>query len=291
MKFKQVLSFAARAVIVALGYTLALIAAGVVMGMLGLLSGTADERAIAALQWTFLASIVAAVVMGLAAERVSASFGRHILVWGSLFFLNIATVTIEGKFFAPELVPDLGIVLVQQLVACLVVAVLVTWLFAKRQPATAIAHPSRPWTSWLSRFGLSALSYLLFYFVFGAINFALVTRPYYEATGTALAVPEPQLVLVAELVRAPLMVLSLLPFILTARMSSRQLATWSGVLLFVIGGIVPLIWQAVTLPGLLLIASGVEILCQNFLTGFVTAVLLSRPTVTSSRPSIQLQGV
>ena len=61
--------------------------------------------------------------------------------------------------------------------AALVIAVLfsvpsqpVSWWTGLRQ---------RPWHAWAWRFALSALSYVAFYYVFGAVNYALVTQPYY----------------------------------------------------------------------------------------------------------------
>ncbi|MEJ2754049.1 MAG: hypothetical protein P8169_15445, partial [Chloroflexota bacterium] len=111
---------------------------------------------------------------------------------------------------------------------------------------------------------------------------ALVTRPYYEALGSPLAVPDPQTVLRAEMIRAVLIVLSVVPFLLTARMPLRRLAVWSGLLLFVIGGIVPLTWQAGSLAPQLLLASAVEIFFQNFTTGAAAALLLARPAAVSS---------
>lgn len=38
----------------------------------------------------------------------------------------------------------------------------------------------RSWFSWLWRFVLGGLSYVFFYYFFGAINFMLVTGPYYK---------------------------------------------------------------------------------------------------------------
>jgi hypothetical protein len=114
-----------------------------------------------------------------------------------------------------------------------------------------------------------------------------VTRPYYEAQGSPLAVPDPQITLLAELIRAVLIVLSLLPFLLTAQMPLRQLAVWSGLLLFIVGGIVPLTWQMAALPLPLLMASAVEIFCQNFTTGAVTAMLLAGTTAVFAMPRLR----
>ena len=289
-KITQVVVFAGRVLVVALGYTLTLVAAGVVLGAVGLLSAdtavtTTDVSS--ALLWTFVASLAIGATLGLAARHIAAAATAPVLVWGTLLFANLAAVAIEGKFFAPELVPNLPAALLQQLLPCLVTAWLIHRLFAPRQEAAPIAETRfaetrfrihRPWYSWLWRFGLSAFSYLAAYFVFGAINFALVTGPYYQAQGIPLDVPAPQIVLMAELVRAPLIVLSVLPFLLMAPMPRRRLVIWSGMLLFIIGGVVPLTWQIGSLPLPLLLASGVEIFCQNFATGAVAAWLLAAPS-------------
>ena len=77
---------------------------------------------------------------------------------------------------------------------------LVYRLFAPRPAETPAVAIHRTWYQWLWRFALSAFTYLAAYWVFGVINFALVTRPYYEAQGSPLAVPDPQVTLQAELI-------------------------------------------------------------------------------------------
>lgn len=54
------------------------------------------------------------------------------------------------------------------------------------------------------------------------------------------------------------------------------LAVYAGLCLFIAGGVLPLVYQAGVLPAVLLIASGVEIFFQKFLTGVVAAYLLGR---------------
>jgi len=48
----------------------------------------------------------------------------------------------------------------------------------------------------------------------------------------------------------------------------------SGLLLFVIGGITPLLWQVNQLPLVLLMACGLKLFAQNVATGAATAWLL-----------------
>jgi hypothetical protein len=278
-----------RVLLIAIGYTAALVLAGAILGMLGLLQADAiqDTEAAVVFMWTFVGGLVMGLILSLIGRRVPASASRHLLIWSVLIFANIGSVIIEGYFFVPDLVSNVWVTLAQQLLPCLVTAALVYWLFAPRPAETPAVAIRRPWYQWIWRYSLSAATYLAAYWAFGSINFALVTRPYYEAQGSPLTVPDPGVTLQAEIIRAVLIVISLLPFLLTARMSIRHLAMWSGLLLFIIGGIVPLTWQAGTLALPLLLASALEIFCQNFTTGVVAALLLAWPTAVIVAPRLR----
>jgi hypothetical protein len=110
------------------------------------------------------------------------------------------------------------------------------------------------------------------------LNYSLVTQPYYESHAGGLIAPAPDVVLLVELVRAPLIVLSILLFLLSERGTKRELMIKAGWLLFAVGGIFPVVLQISRLPFFLLAASTVEIFCQNFLTGVVSASLLGVET-------------
>ncbi len=285
MLFK-IIDVAWRVLVIGIGYTLSLIAAGMILGMLGLLQANMNADAAPIFLWMFVGALVMGLMLGIVARQTPASAARHVLIWSVLTFTNIGSVIIEGYFFVPELVSNVWITVAQQLLPCLVTAVLVYWLFAPRPAVSPARTLHRSWYHWFWRYSLSAATYLAAYWVFGSINFALVTRPFYEAQGSPLAVPDPQITLQAELIRAVLIVLSVLPFLLTAQMPIRRLALWSGLLLFVIGGIVPLTWQAGSLALPMLLASAVEIFCQNFTTGVVAALLLAWPSAVATAPSL-----
>jgi hypothetical protein len=245
------------------------------LAMAGLLPADADSATFA-VQWFFLSAVVIGLSLGPIAARIHVSRRWHVLIWSSVLYFNIASVTIEGAFFAPDLLSNPWVILIQQLLICIFTGVLIAWLFAhvEENPTEHAPSVQRTWLSWTWRFLASAFSYLVFYAVFGALNFAFVTESYYAANPN-LNVPDLQTILVAESIRAVLIVTSLLPFLIKASMPRRQLALWSGFLLFAIGGVVPLFWQIGNLPLFLLVASGWEILAQNFLTGVVAALLLA----------------
>jgi hypothetical protein len=265
-----------RSILVALGYVIGLMLAGIIAAMLGAQMG-ADTGGSSSFIWMILAAFLLGVFLGPFASRLKLTRGQHFVLWGSLILFNLGSVAIEGAYFAPDLVPlPIPVLLVQQAVASASAALAITLLFTSAGQSTSWmdALRTRPWYSWIGRFALSAFSYLAFYFIFGGLNYSLVTRPYYESHAGGLTVPAPELVLVIESIRGLLIVFSVLLFLLSVRGTRRQLMISTGWLLFAIGGIIPLIWQISSLPLFLLFASAIEIFLQNFLTGVVAARLM-----------------
>ncbi len=265
-----------RSILVALGYFFGILLAGVVSAILGAQAPSGASSG-AAMLWFVVASIAMGFILCQIALRLSLARWQHFILWWSVIFFNMGSVAIEGKYFVPDLVPlPLSTLFAQQLFASASAALVITLTCAKKgqQVSWLAALQARPWLSWMWRFLLSAFSYLTFYFIFGSLNYSWVTRPYYESHAGGLTAPAPQVVLLAELVRAPLIVLSILLFLLSERGTKRELMRKAGWVLFAVGGIVPIIIQMGSLPFFLLTASTVEILCQNFLTGVVSAWLL-----------------
>jgi hypothetical protein len=238
-----------------------------------ILSETVNARSFL---WSFVGGSVTGFALGSLATSMPATWSRHMLVWGSAIFFNIASVTIEGHFFAPDLVRGSVIVMIiQQLIVTLAVTWVIVKLFAPIAD-TVQKTPIQPsWFSWLWRFIFSALSYVFFYYFFGAFAYLLVTGPYYETHTSGLVVPAQNVILKAELIRAPLMVFSVIPFLLNFPVNRQQLMWLAGLVLFMVGGATPLLMQAASLPLVVLAGSAAEIFCQNFSTGVVTSVLMS----------------
>lgn len=264
-------NFLGRVVTVGVAYTATLIVVGSGLTPFTQEAFRGDDPP--TLLWTFVGGLIMALAVGLVAEELPASRTRHVVIWTTLLLGNIASVFIENAIFAPEMRPDLPILLLQQFLACVVVADVVYYFFAPAQvikPERAHHH----WLGWVGRFAAASLAYLVFYYAFGAINFSLITQPYYTAQINGLTVPEPQTVLLAELVRGPIVILSLLPLLLTLHTLPHRLLVITGMLLFVVGGVVPWLWQINQLPTVLFLASGLEIFAQFFATGAVAAWLL-----------------
>ncbi len=263
-----------RILAVGLAYFIGLVGGGIISVSLGT---PAPSTSSSIVLWLLVTSLLLGLFLNPLAVRLSLAGWQHFLLWLSLIFFNMGSVAIEGKFFAPNLVPmSLSVLLVQQLLAAAAAAFMITLTCATPgNPISWLAGlQRRAWFDWLWRFAVSTASYLVFYFIFGALNYSLVTGPYYATHAGSLTTPPMLTIFIAELFRAPLIVLSILLFLLSARGTKRALMFEAGWLLFTIGGIVPLVLQIGSLPPLLLAASSVEIFFQNFLTGAVSARLL-----------------
>jgi len=265
-----------RGLLVAFGYMAGLVLAGIIGSIFGIQAATAASRESIFIVF-FIASMLLGVFLVHFASPLDLSGGQHFLLWGSLILFNVGSVAIEGAYFAPDLVAiPIPMLMAQQFLATIGTALVITKMFASSGQSISwrSALQTRTWHSWVWRFLISAMSYLLFYFLFGGLNFQLVTKPYYEAHTGGLTLPAPNVVFVVELIRSLIIVFSVFLYLLSVRGTQPQLMIRTGWLLFAIGGILPLFWQIGTLPYFLLIASGVEIFFQNFLSGAVAAWLM-----------------
>ena len=273
---KNIFEMVWKSLLVGLTYTMTLVIGGLLVKLVGLSLPDAKDMPVT-LIWTFAGGMIAGLFLGPIASSIPVSRRRLVIVWSSVLLFNLVSVAIEGYFFAPDLIGDAltGLIL-RQVLTAFVTGWVITMLFAPEEIITTVPRASRSLFSWSWRFALSALSYVVFYFIFGALNYELVTRPYYQIHAGGLTVPSPDVVLIAELIRGVLIVISVLPFLLALRAGKRRLVLLTGLILFSIGGLVPLTMQASTLPFFLLAASAVEILLQNFSTGAATAWLLGQ---------------
>lgn len=118
------------------------------------------------------------------------------------------------------------------------------------------------------------LAYALYYFVFGAITFQFFTKGYYPEAVAQVG----RLGLwfwPIQIVRGILMTLAVLPVIRTLRMSRLHTAIVVGVMLWVTGGLAPLVLPNPFMGPTQRFIHTIEIFTQNASLG-VTAVLLLR---------------
>ncbi len=269
-----------RTTVIALAYSLGLVVAGDLAASFG---WPLPTRSDGVLLFTVLGSACLGCALALIFWQTAWSSWSRFAIGACATAFTMLSTTIEGAFFAPTLVGSLRALVLLDLLAALAVGGAAMLGPARPAiPATASATQAtqtfswrmRPWYSWVWRFALSAGSYLVFYWLYGALNYALVTQPYYISHHTALQAPSIPIVLAAEAARGPLLVMAVLPLVLTTGLTRRQLAFSSAATLFIIGGVVPLLQQAGALPTFLLVASGWEIFFQNGSLALVIAWLL-----------------
>lgn len=221
------------------------------------------------------AGILVALTLGPLALRMSGPRSRALAALTLVLFLSLMAVTIEGAAFAPDTVPlaSLPVAIATELAVALLAVAVIVALFAPRSSRAAPEVPRRSWLSWLWRYLASAVAYVALYFVTGAVNYVLFTRPYYESHAAGLVVPETGIVLLVCVIEAAMYPVAVLPLLYALPGSRRDRALAAGLALFVLGGLVPLL-VAAPLPVFLRIASAWEILAQKFPVGVVSALLL-----------------
>ncbi len=232
----------------------------------------------------FVSGALLAAMMGPLARSLKLTMRKSVMVIFGVLFLNAASVVIEAAFFVNGIIPKdtLPAVLLQQFIVSLLAALAIAGLFCRRLKSGTSIICKGSFFQWTWRLAASAMSYVVFYYIFGNINYRLITGVFYKANMGGLSVPTAMETLSVEPFRGLMLVLSVLPLILVADGSWKEKAVLAGGVLFVAGGLVPLISQINVLPTVVIVASLFEIFFQNFLTGAVTAYLFS-PQQTESR--------
>jgi hypothetical protein len=122
---------------------------------------------------------------------------------------------------------------------------------------------------------LSGLAYVVYYLIFGWITYTMFTRKYYPE-GADLARSMGLVFWLIQLARGILMTLAVLPAIYRLRMRRWPAALAIGVLIWVVGGLAPLLVPNALMGSAQRFIHIVEILTQNAALG-ITAVFLLRP--------------
>ena len=111
---KTISSTLLKSLLIGAAYAIAVAVGGMIVNLLGFNLPETDNPTVS-LIWFFVGGVIAGLSLGSVASSIPAARTRHFFVWGSLIFLNIASVAIEGYFFAPKLIGDALPVLPQEL--------------------------------------------------------------------------------------------------------------------------------------------------------------------------------
>ncbi|AOT68937.1 hypothetical protein [Geosporobacter ferrireducens] len=225
----------------------------------------------------FLSGFIVSVIFGIVAKKLSLSKLRVFIVLFVMLVLNSVTQILEAFYFAPGIVniEVAPAIFGQQVIMWLFISAGIAFLYRfKSEDDIGFKIQSRSWIDWIVRIIISSGSYVLFYYVFGSINALLFTGEYYLSQVNGLQIPSATEIIVLETIRAIILVLSILPVILNLKIQKKEVMITVGMVLFIIGGLLPMLQQFNSLPTVLIVASTVEMFFQFFLTGVVTTYII-----------------
>ncbi len=242
--------------------------------------------------WWYVAGVVySAAFVPVAMRGPETMWKRFGAVWAAAIVVSVVCTWSEALIFVPAAarLKDLGGALFLYTLMALALAVMAAALKMVR-PGEGPAARLRGSGGLLAGMLVGGLAYLVYYYVLGGIFFELLTKPYYTGSGVLGNAREAVLRLgfwfpLIQVGRGALMTAAVLPIIATLRMNRRATAIVVGLLVWVIGGLAPLIPPNAMMPLQLRIFHIAEIFTQNFLLG-VTAVLVLRPRATAAERAV-----
>ncbi len=235
--------------------------------------------------WCWLAGIVLAAAFVPVAlfgpRRPLAQFG---VIAPTLMMITVLCLWSEAFIFVP--IPEIQQHAVRNLVApaimylimAIMLAALATILKMPREDGPVVELRST--AKLVPLILLAGASYVLYYLVFGAITYQFFTKGYYPEAVQQVA----KLGLwfwAIQLARGVLMTLGVLSIIRTLRMSRVQAAIAVGIIVWVAGGLAPLLIPNPFMGATQRFIHVIEIFTQNAALGF-TAVMLLRPKQAKS---------
>ncbi len=225
---------------------------------------------------TVVSGATISVFLGIISKHLRLSRLSTFGVVFTFLFLNYVTQIMEALYFVPGIVSweVLPSILLQQFLMALIISTGVILLYKSKR-----SFKSKPiWylslKSFLYRILICITSYVIFYYLFGMINAFLFTESYYLSQIDGLNLPGARTIFVLEIMRGMLIVISILPIILSLDLPVNKIILLSGLSLFILGGLLPMLQQIGSLPIVIIISSSVEMFFQFFLTVVVTTVTM-----------------
>jgi hypothetical protein len=239
--------------------------------------------------WTWLAGIVlAAGFVPITLFGPRGAIRQFAVIAPILLIVTVLCLWSEAVIFvqAPEVqqhaVGILAVSAMIYLIAGLVLAVLAAVLKLPYTDAVAPRMHSGIRTGY-AVMG-SAVTYVIFYLVFGWLVFHFFTHSYYPDATQQVAKLGNWFWLI-QIGRGILMTLAILPLIYSLRMPRWQAALAAGSLLWIAGGLAPLLLpNELMVPALRFLHAG-EILTQNFPLGVAAVLLLRKPDTAGASPA------
>lgn len=187
-----------------------------------------------------------------------------------LFFSNIS-VAIEGALFTPDYITGSVLIslFVQQLLISSLFSLTAVLLFRKQLSASTTEAVANADKSLAIKILVGAAVYMVSYYVWGWLNYNLFTHSFYESGVSGLHIPEGAVLIKIILFRGVLITLSVVPFLLKALPDNKLKIFETASILFLFGGVIPMVYTFGMLPHELIWFSLAEIFLQNFIAGIV----------------------
>lgn len=250
-----------------------------VVSDLTLIAGITEPTFAIQLIITICIGVAFAIIMGVIFTQIPVSRrARFLLAWPALFVIQWFNPMLEGFFFTTMLTE---FTLLAGLIFGVLIssfhAVLVAILFPLSQPSSLLQTElqgyfnQKSWRSWLWRVALSSTSFLLIYYTIGHIISPLVI-PFYLSLEYGLRVPSVGIIIGLEFFRGFLYIIILLPILATLKTDPKRKWILIAVLLYVPG--IAFLLPDPTLPALLRVIHGTELLIDSLIIGAIITYLL-----------------
>jgi hypothetical protein len=238
--------------------------------------------------WWWLSGIVlAAAFVPVALFGPRSVIGQFAVIAPVLAIVTVLCTWSEVVVFFPALreqaTRDLKGGVVTYFIIALVLAVL-AWGLRLPKPASDDTVPRRSLAGALAVIPVCGIAYTVFYLFFGAITYQFFTKGYYPE-GAQIARDLGLWFWLIQIGRGVLMTVAVLPAIYTLRMSRWQVAIAIGMLIWVAGGLSPLLVPNALMGTTQRMIHIVEIFTQNASFGVVAGLLL-RPKPTARTASL-----
>ncbi len=237
------------------------------------------------LGWWYLSGVVlAAAFVPVALFGPRTFWGQLGVILPVLLVITVLTTWSEALLFVK--VPAIqehpfrnlaGATFMYSLIA-IVLAVLGRVLKLNRQSGRPVLNRSVLGTA--AMVAICAAAYMIYYLVFGGITYQYFTKAYYP-NAVEMVAPLGLWFWGIQIARGLLMTLAVVPAIYTLRLSRGNVAVCTGLLIWVAGGLAPLLVPNELMGGTQRFIHVIEIFTQNFTLG-LTAGFLLRPKVARS---------
>ena len=227
--------------------------------------------------WWLAGVVLAAAFVPVAIHGPRGALTQFGVIAPALMLISVLCLWTEAMVFVPASRKDaIGILTgsaVMYLMFAAVVAAMAAALKLTRQPDCRVHH--RPAFATAALVVACACAYVVYYLAFGAVTYQYFTRDFYPDATQQVA----QLgwwFWAMQFGRGLLMTVAVLPIVYTLRMPRWQAALAVGAILWVAGGLAPLLVPNAFMGAALRAIHIVEIFTQNASLG-ITVVLLLRP--------------